>query len=86
MVNQQTGEFAIFDGATFSGRGADVLYHYPRHSQSRTLNARNNKSWKHQEKKVFFSCSIIFLEHQFQKDFDNDQMNQDENIFITKRT
>ena len=50
MVNWQTGEFVIFDGTTWWGIGADFLYHYPRHTQSRTLNARNNKSWKHQEK------------------------------------
>ena len=85
MVNQQTSECVIFDGTTWWGMGADFLYHYPRHPQSRTLNAGNNKSWKH-KKKFYLSGSIMFLEHQFQKDFDNKQMNQDENKFITKRS
>ena len=65
MVNWRTCEFVIFDGATWWEGGANILYHYPRHRQSRTLKARNEKSWKHQEKKVFLSCSIMFLEHQF---------------------
>ena len=64
MVNRRTGEFVMFNGATWLGRGANFLYHYPRHRQSGPLKARNDKSWKHQEK-VFLSCSIMFLEHQF---------------------
>ena len=47
MVNQRTGEFVMFDGATWLGRGANFLYHYPRLRQSGPLKARNDKSWKH---------------------------------------
>ena len=50
MVNRRTGEFVMFNGATWLGRGANFLYHYPRHRQSGPLKARNDKSWKHQEK------------------------------------
>ena len=45
MVNRRTGEFVMFNGATWLGRGANFLYHYPRHRQIGPL-----KSWKHQEK------------------------------------
>ena len=85
MVNWRTGEFVMFDGATWQGRGANFLYHYLGHRQSRTLNSKRDKVGNI-KKKVFSSCSIMFLEHHFQKDFDDDLMNYDENKFIAKRS
>ena len=85
MVNWRTGEFVMFDGATWQGRGANFLYHYPGHQQSRTLNSKRDKVGNI-KKKVFSSCSIMFLEYHFQKDFDDDLMNYDENEFIAKRS
>ena len=43
MVNWRTGEFVMFDGATWQGRGANFLYHYLGHRQSRTLNSKRDK-------------------------------------------
>ena len=64
MVNWRTGEFVMFDGAIWQGRGANFLYHYPGHQQSRTLNSKRDKV-ENIKKKVFSSCSIMFLEHHF---------------------
>ena len=65
MVNWRTGEFVMFDGATWQGRGVNFLYHYLGHRQSRTLNSKRETKLETQEKKVFSSCSIMFLEHHF---------------------
>ena len=53
MVDWRTGEFVMFDGATWQGRGANFLYHYLRHRQSRTLNSKRDKIGNIKKKSFF---------------------------------
>ena len=51
MVNRRTDEFVMFDGATWLGRGANFLYHYPRHRQSGPLNCKEQQKLETSGKK-----------------------------------
>lgn len=53
MVNWRTGEFVMFDGATWQGRGVNFLYHYLGHRQSRTLNSKRETKLETSRKKSF---------------------------------
>ena len=84
MVNQQTGEFVLSDGAIWWGRGTNFFMSLPKTSTEQNFECQKRQKLETSGKKFFVSCSIMFLKHQFQKDFDNSQINEDENKFIKK--